>query len=342
MSLTFAEALTELRSSPTLTSEFAARSFASIFGGEWNPTQVAGFVIGLGVRGLTPEILAGAAGEMRARMIRVPGLRRGLVDTCGTGGDGSRSLNLSTGAAFVLAALGSKVAKHGNRAASSQSGSADVLEKLGVRLDLSPEAEGEILDRIGIVFLFAQMHHPALRHVGGVRRELGVRTIFNCLGPLANPASAEFQLVGAYSDALRPLLASALGELGVRRAWVVRGADGMDEISPFGPTFITAIEGNTLREFTVSPADFGFEPSAPGAVNGGTPEENARDLERILRGEPHPGRTALLLNAAGALVVERELEWIEAARLAQSALDSGAAFHKLVELRELSQARADR
>lgn len=315
-------------------------AFRAILSGAWNPTQVAAFVLGQEIRGVTGPILASAARELRRAMIPLPGTRTGLIDTCGTGGDGTGSLNLSTGTAILLAGAGSRVAKHGNRAASSQSGSADVLEKMGIPLDVPIDRLPEVLDETGLVFLFAQNHHPALKHVGPARRELGIRTMFNCLGPLANPAGAEYQLLGAYADELRGRLASALQELGARRAWVVRSEEGMDEISPYGPTRVTEVASGQIHEFIVSPEDFGLPRSEPGAIAGGSPTENARVLSDVLRGVPHPSRDAFILNAAAALVVERSLPFLDASKLAQKSLESGDALRAFERFQKKTQSLA--
>jgi anthranilate phosphoribosyltransferase len=230
------------------------------------------------------------------------------------------------------------VAKHGNRAVSSRSGSADVLEALGIPVDLPAAAAAKVLSEANIAFLMAPVHHPAMRHGGVARRELGIRTIFNCLGPLANPARATHQLLGAYDDALRPVLAETLGSLGVRRAWVVRGADGLDEVSPYGVTRVTELSDGELREREVRPQDFGIDESPKGAAAGGSAEDNARILLRILAGEPHAARDAVLLNAAAALAVAEDLPLREAADKARDALDSGRAQRTLDSWRRSANA----
>jgi anthranilate phosphoribosyltransferase len=280
-------------------------------------------------RGESAEVIAAAATAMRAAMLPVPHQFPKLLDTCGTGGDGSGSLNLSTGAALVAAAAGVRVAKHGNRAATSRSGSADVLEALGIPLDLSASAQAEVLGEAGIAFLFAQAHHPAMRHVMPVRRELGIRTIFNLLGPLSNPAGVTHQLLGAPDDATRQLLAAALVKLGVERAWVVRSVDGLDEVSPFAETRVTEVHQGKLREHSISPESFGFAVSPAGAIAGGEPAENARALKAILSGEPHPAADAVALNAAAALVVFDGLSERDAGAQAREIVKSGKALKTL-------------
>jgi anthranilate phosphoribosyltransferase len=331
--LPFSTVFNELYGQKPFDPETLRRSFQAIFAGAWTPAQIAGFLVALRFRGESPELLVAAAQAMREVMVRVEHPFEMLLDTCGTGGDGSGSLNLSTGAAVIAAAAGVPVAKHGNRAASSKSGTADVLEALGLPLDLSPAAQAEVLAQAKIIFLFAQAHHPAMRHAMPVRRELGIRTLFNCIGPLANPAGATHQLVGAPDDALRPMLARALAALGSKRAWVVRSSDGLDEVSPYAPTRVTELEGGELREFSISPEDFGISPSPAGAIDGADPASNARVLERVLSGEPHPSTDAFVLNAAAALIVAERLTPKAAADKAREALRSGRARETLTRWR---------
>ncbi len=314
------------------------RVFDAILGGEWTPVQVAGFAVALRMLGERAEIIAAAAEALRAAMIPVDHGLPLVLDTCGTGGDGRGTLNLSTGAALIAAAAGVPVAKHGNRAVSSRAGSADVLEALGIALDVPPERAASVLNECGIAFLMAPAHHPAMRHGGIARRELGIRTIFNCLGPLANPARATHQLLGAYDDALRAVLAQTLASLGVRRAWVVHGRDGLDEISPYGPTRVTALASGRFEELEVAPEDFGLAPLAEGAATGGDAAVNARALEQVLAGEPHPATDAFVLNAAAALVIAREISPREAADLARETIASGRARGALERWRSVASA----
>jgi len=249
-----------------------------------------------------------------------------VLDTCGTGGDGAGTLNLSTAAAIVVAACGVHVAKHGNRSVSSRCGSADVLEALGVPIDVPPAAQAAVLAKARIAFLFAPAHHPALRHAAEARRELGVRTVFNALGPLANPARATHQLVGVYDDALRPVVARALGELGVRRAWVVRSEDGMDEVSPSAATRVTQLdEGGGLSERIVTPEDFGLPRVSRAKIAGGEASANARVIEAIFAGEAHDAAPAVALNAAAALVVATGMDPAAAAARVSRAIAEGEA-----------------
>lgn len=336
----FSDVFAEMTGSSGLSTPTVRRVFDAIFAGAWTPAMVSAFLVALRVTGSeTPRVIAAAAGAMRAVMIPVPHSFAVLLDTCGTGGDGAGTLNLSTGAALIAAAAGVPVAKHGNRAATSRAGSADVLEAMGIPLDVPGARQSEVLGEAQIAFLFAQAHHPAMRHVNPVRRELGVRTLFNCLGPLTNPASATHQLVGAFDDAVRPILAGALLELGTTRAWVVRSEDGLDEMSPFAPTRISEVSGGRVREFSLSPEDFGLPLSPAGAIAGAEPAHNARVLEAILRGEAHPARDAILLNAAAGLVVALGIEPKAATERARAVLASGAASEALNRLRNAALLR---
>src|SRR5207253_8118201 len=238
---------------------------------------------------------------MRDHVLAVQPTRDDLVDTAGTGGDGKHTLNISTAAALVAAAAGAGVAKHGNRAASSQTGSAGVLEALGLELELSPERIAQSIDELGFGFMFAQAHHPAMKHAAPVRRELGTRTVFNVLGPLTNPARARAQVIGVYSPALVRPMAEALVQLGARRAFVVHGADGIDELSPTGPNHVCEVVDGGVRERTVDPQELGIERCTLDELAGGTPAANAASIRRVFEGEPGGKRSAIVLNAAGAI-----------------------------------------
>lgn len=314
------------------------RTFVAILSGAWSQAQIAGLLVALRITGESAEVIAAAARAMRSQMVAVEHNFPKLLDTCGTGGDETGTVNLSTGAAIICAALGIPVAKHGNRAVSSRAGSADVISALGIPTDLPPEAAARVLKEANIAFLLAPTHHPAMRYVGAVRKELGVRTLFNCLGPLVNPARATHQLVGAFSDELRSTLALTLASLGTTRAWVVRGVDGLDEVSPYGETRVTVLDNGKIEERTVSPADFGLQVSPPGAAAGGSAEENARIIEAVLSGKPHPARAAFVLNAAAALVVAEGLPLHVAAQKAAAALDDGKALAALQRWREAGMA----
>jgi anthranilate phosphoribosyltransferase len=331
--IAFPRVFEELASPGRPSSATLRAAFDAIFAGAWTPVQIAGFAVALRLRGEDAETIAAAAEAMRAVMIAVDHGLPLVVDTCGTGGDGKGTLNLSTAAALVVAAAGLPVAKHGNRSVSSRTGSADVLEALGLVLDVDLARHPEILRRAGITFLFAPAHHPALRHSGPPRRELAVRTIFNALGPIANPARATHQLIGAYEDRLRPILAETLGRLGSRRAWVVRGEDGLDEVSPFGPTRVAELLDGDVRERVVTPEDFGLERAAEGALDGGDAPGNAARIRAILAGEADPAASAVALNAAAALAVGREATDARGLRAAAgealAVLRSGAALRTL-------------
>jgi anthranilate phosphoribosyltransferase len=324
---------------PTLLAHLLARdlsahdmraAFDAILAGAWTPVQVGAFAVALRMRGETAEQIVAAAEAMRAAMTAVEHVLPLVLDTCGTGGDGAHTLNISTAAAVVVAACGVPVAKHGNRSVSSRCGSADVVEALGVPIDVAPGRQHEVLREAGIAFLFAPAHHPALRHAAQARRELGTRTIFNALGPLANPARATHQLVGVYDDGLRAVAARALGQLGVRRAWVVRGEDGLDEVSPCGPTRVSELgDDGSVRERVVSPEDFGLPRVAREALAGADAADNARALRAIVQGESHAARDAVLLNAAAALALATGEDLRESAAQARRAIDDGRAGAKL-------------
>ena len=303
------------------------RAMSAILAGEASPAQVAGFAVALRMRGETTEQIAAAARTLRAHCEPVElGVDGPILDTCGTGGDGAGTFNVSTVSAVVVAACGVKVAKHGNRSVSSRSGSADVLETLGVRIDAPRETVVRCLREVGITFLFAPAHHQALRHAATPRRELGVRTIFNLLGPLVNPAGASHQLVGVYDPARVEQLAEVLGALGSERAWVVHGAGGLDEIAPHGPTRVAEWRAGEVHVRTLEPRDFGVEPAPLESLAGGDAEENAAITRRIFAGEPGGPRTAVVINAGAALTIAGVAETPEeGARLAAAAIDEGRA-----------------
>jgi anthranilate phosphoribosyltransferase len=332
---TFRDAFEALARNDDLGTAEVRGVFDAILRGQWSPIQVGAFIASLRLRGESAEIIEAAARAMRAAMVRVDhGLPR-VLDTCGTGGDGLGTLNLSTGAAVIVAAAGIPVAKHGNRAVSSRCGSADVLAALGIAIDLPPSAAARLLREVGIAFMLAPTHHPAMKYAAEARRELGIRTIFNCLGPLANPALATHQLIGAYDDRLRGVMAETLRGLGTRRAWIVRGEDGLDEVSPCAPTRVTELgEDGVVHEHTVSPEDFGLPWCLPKDIAGGDAAENAAALERILKGHDHPGSVGIFLNAAAALVVAEGSAPRDAAARAIQIVQSGAAAAKLASWRE--------
>lgn len=302
--------------------------------GRMGPASLGAALAAWRLRGAQADEIAGAARAMRAHMIPVVSARADqAIDTCGTGGDGSGSFNISTAAALVTAACGVPVAKHGNRAASSRCGSADVLAELGVHLDVNPAALGRVLDEVGIAFLFAPNHHPAMRHAMPVRRELGMRTIFNVLGPLTNPAGVLHQLLGVYSPELGPVLAGALQRLGSRRAWIVHGHGGLDEVALTGPTRITELADGRITEQTLRPESLGLELCGRAALDGGDAAQNARLLRAVLDGEPGPRTDATLLNTACALVVAGAAPDADAGLdRAREAIGSGRAARLLADL----------
>jgi len=306
--------------------------------GQATPAQIGSYLTALRMKGETVEEITGSARAMREVVHRVkPNINNhALIDTAGTGGDGSHSFNISTAAAFVITGAGHKVAKHGNRAASSQCGSADVLEALGVNLDLTPEQVGQCIDEIGIGFMFAPKFHPAMKHAIGPRREIGQRTIFNVLGPLTNPAGATHQLIGVFDAALTSTLAEVLGELGGRAAFVVCGAGDLDELTTAGPNKVSHLKDGRVTTFELDALELGLRP-VNGHLRGGAPAENAARMRALLSGEEtSPLRDVVLLNAAAALAVETGD--LEAGLVnAQQSLDSGAALEKLDALIAASQ-----
>lgn len=320
------EALGVVASGRTLTRAEAEGAMASVMAGEATPAQLGGLLAALAVRGETVDEIAGFAGAMRAAAVPVS-VAAGAIDTCGTGGDRSGSFNISTVAAIVAAAAGARVAKHGNRAASSACGSADVLEALGVTIDLGAEAVAACVDAVGIGFMFAPRFHPAMRHAGPVRREIGIRTIFNVLGPLANPAGVQRQLLGVPSPALGERMVLVLRELGAERALVVHSADGLDEISPSGPTRVWDLRDGAIREGELQPDDAGLARAQRDAVRGGDAATNATIARGVLSGETRDGaRTAVLLNAGAACYVAGLANDVRGGvALAARAIDDGAA-----------------
>ena len=337
------QAIAELLDGRDLDSAAAKAAMDEIMSGEATQAQTAGFLVALSAKGETADEIAGCAEAMRAHVIPVTPARADLVDTAGTGGDGARTLNISTAAALVAAAAGAAVAKHGNRAVSSASGSADVLEALGFDLELEPDRIARSIDELGFGFIFAPAHHPGFRHAAPVRRELGVRTVFNMLGPLTNPAAARAQIVGVYSAELAPVIAEVLCRLGTSRAFVVHGAGGIDELSPAGPNLVCEVENGEVRSRTIDPLDLGIARCAPGDLRGGSPEENAEAIRDVLGGEAGPHRDAVLLNAAGAIAAGgHAADLAEGLALATAAIDSGSAASRLDSLVEFSRAEVAR
>jgi anthranilate phosphoribosyltransferase len=304
-----------------------------IMSGEGTPAQIAGFLVALRAKGETADEIAGCAEAMREHVVAVKPKRDDLDDTAGTGGDGSNTFNISTAAGLVAAAAGAGVAKHGNRAASSATGAADVLEALGFELDVPPEHVARSIDELGFGFMFAQAHHPAMKHAAPVRRELATRTVFNVLGPLTNPAGARAQLVGVYSPSLVRTIAEALVQLDARRAYVVHGAHGIDELSPAGVNLVCEVENGTVREYELDPLELGVPRCDPSELAGGDPEHNAQALRAVFAGGNGGHRSAVLLNAAGAIAAAgHAVDLREGLEVARATLDGGAAARRLDEL----------
>jgi anthranilate phosphoribosyltransferase len=337
--MTLQQALARLLDGHDLSRDEAREVMDVIMQGEATPAQIGGFLVALRLKGETADEIAGCAEAMRAHVLSVEPKRDDLVDTAGTGGDGARTINISTAAALVAAAAGAGVAKHGNRAVSSASGSADVLEALGFRLELPPERIEQSIDELGFGFLFAPTHHPAMRHAAPVRRELAARTVFNVLGPLTNPAGARAQVVGVYDPELVPTIAEVLAQLGARRAFVVHGAGGIDELSPLGPNLVCEVVEGSVRKREIDPLELGVERCEPEELRGGSPGDNAAAIREVFEGADGGRRSAILLNAAGAIAAAGHAEDLrEGLEAARETLDSGAAAARLDELVSFSQA----
>jgi anthranilate phosphoribosyltransferase len=341
------ETIQQLLEGQSLPAEQAEAVMDQIMTGAATPAQIAGFLVALRAKGETADEITGCARAMRRAAVQVHPTRSDLIDTCGTGGDRAGTFNISTTAAFVIAGAGLAVAKHGNRSVSSRSGSADVLEELGVNLHLGPEQVAQAIDEIGIGFLFAPNFHPAMRYAVGPRRELGIRTVFNVLGPLTNPAGAATQLLGVYDARLTDVLARVLQQLGSRAAYVVHGSGRLDELTTAGSNQVSYFgiapaNGRILTE-TLDPCELGFAPAQPGDYRGGDPEENACITRAVLDGRDRgPRRDVVLLNAAAALVTAGATADLEegVARAAES-IDSGAALRSLEALIGYTQRLAD-
>jgi len=337
--MTVQQALAQLLDGHNLSREQAREVMNEVMSGEATPAQIAGFLVALRLKGETADEIAGCAEAMRAHVLSVEPRRDDLVDTAGTGGDGARTINISTAAALVAAAAGAGVAKHGNRAVSSASGSADVLEALGFELDLPPARIERSIDELGFGFLFAPTHHPAMRHAAPVRRELAARTVFNVLGPLTNPAGARAQVVGVYEPALVRTIAEVLAQLGSRRAFVVHGAGGIDELSPTGPNLVCEVVDGGVREREIDPLELGVPRCSPEDLRGGSPADNAAAIRAVFDGDNGGRRSAILLNAAGAIAAAgHAADLREGLELAREAVDSGAAAARLEELIAFSRA----
>jgi len=321
-----------------LTVDEAAGAMETIMDGQAAPSQVAALLVGLSMKGERPDEIVGLARTMRARATKLSKSFAPVFDTCGTGGDGAHTFNVSTVAALVLAACGVRVAKHGNRSASSRCGSADLFETLGVNVAATPPIVERCLDEAGIAFLFAQVFHPSMRHAAATRKELGVRTAFNLLGPLTNPAGAARQLVGVPRPELTELVARSLAQLGAERAWVVHGADGLDEISTTGYTKVSECRDGAVNTFYVHPGDVGLPKAVPDALRGGDTQDNAAIARSVLAGEPGAPRYIVLFNAGVALLIAGRTATIpDGIAMAAEAIDSGRARQVLDTLVRVSQ-----
>ena len=341
MSATLNEFLPRLMRNEDLARAEALRLLDWLLDGTATDAQIAATLIALKRKGETVEELAGLAEGMRARATRIASNHKCFIDTAGTGSSAAKTFNVSTAAAFVIAAAGLPVAKHGNRAASSKCGSADVLGELGVNVSASPQVSEKCLEEIGICFMFAPLYHGATARVAGIRRELGVHTTFNLLGPLTNPAGAPRQIIGVWNHDLLEPLAQTLALLGTERAWVVHGEDGLDEVTISGRTFVAEAEGGKLQSFEISPEDFGVRDEPLDGLQCLDAEASARMIRAVLSGERRDGaRSLVVLNAATALIVGgREIDFREAAKLAEATIDSGAALRKLSELVAMTNAQ---
>jgi anthranilate phosphoribosyltransferase len=328
------DAIVKLLDGSSLTQQEARDVMGEIMRGAATPAQIGGFLVALRGKGETADEIAGCAEAMRDHVLSVRPRRDDLVDTAGTGGDGAQTINISTAAALVAAAAGAAVAKHGNRAVSSACGSADVLESLGFTLEQEPEHIAKSIDELGFGFLFAPSHHPAMRHAAPVRKELATRTVFNVLGPLTNPAGARAQVVGVYAPHLVRTIADVLARLGARRAYVVHGGGGIDELSPAGPNLVAEVVAGEVRERELDPeAELGIPRCSIEELRGGRPAENAQAIREVFAGADGGRRNAILLNAAGAIAAAGRAEDLrEGLELARATVDSGAAAERLERL----------
>jgi anthranilate phosphoribosyltransferase len=334
----FKENLSKIVKRENLNEDQMSQMITDIFSGNITDAQIGAMMAALATKGETFEELAGAARAMRRKALRIQTSAAIVVDTCGTGGDSAHTFNISTTTSFVVAACGVTVAKHGNRSVSSQCGSADLLEALGIKLDTAPEIVEEAVQGIGIGFLFAPLYHGAMRFAAKARKEVGLRSIFNMLGPLTNPAGANCQLLGVYAPELTEMFAHALQLLGTKRAFVVHGHDGLDEISVCAPTRVSELKDGLIRTYDISPEQFFNEQAEPTDLLGGNPEENAQITRNILNGEKGPKRNVVLINAAAALVAAGQAEDLkQGIRIAETAIDDGGAAEKMEALIKYSQ-----
>jgi anthranilate phosphoribosyltransferase len=339
------EAIQSLVEGRSLTMDEATQVMEEIMDGHVTPSQFGAFVTALRMKGETVEEIAGLARTMRAKAVHVA-YPQPLVDTCGTGGDGASTFNVSTTAAFIVAGAGLTVAKHGNRAMSSKSGSADVLEALGIRIELTPAQVEHCLREVGIAFMFAPAFHPSMKYASAPRREIGIRTVFNVLGPLTNPAGAQAQVIGVPTEKLGSRIAQALALLGTKHALVVHGAGDLDELSIAGRSSVWELRQSIIREYSISPEDFGYQKADIGAIRGGTATDNAKILRAVLGGEKSPRRDMTVMNAAAAIMAGRAeadatadggVEGLAVcARRAEAAIDNGTALNKLEQMIEIT------
>ncbi|HYX38859.1 MAG TPA: anthranilate phosphoribosyltransferase [Oligoflexus sp.] len=326
--------LQKLFKSQNLTRDEAQAATTLIMQGGVSVEEIAGFLGALAGKGETVDEIVGCASTLRAHAVPLQPKRRDLIDVCGTGGDGAETFNISTCNALVLAAAGLGVCKHGNRAVSSRCGSADVLEALGITIDMQPDRAASAIDSCGFAFLFAPHYHPAMKHVGPVRRALGVRTVFNLLGPLANPAPVKHQVLGVFDPDLVPMMAEALQKLGTEAALVVCGDGGLDELSLSGPSRVSQLKDGNIQHLSLSPEDFGLSRAPLETLKGGDKEANARIVEAVLRGERSPRRDIVVMNAGAALVISgRAHSWRDGAEQIATVIDSGRAYQTLEKIR---------
>lgn len=332
------ELIQKLMNGEHLTQEEAIEAMNLLMSGEATPSQIAGFLIAMRMKGETVDEITGFATAMRAKANRVY-LKADAIDIVGTGGDGANTFNISTASAFVTAAAGMPVAKHGNRAASSKCGTADVLEALGANITLTPEKAAECIEKVGICFMFAQSYHSAMKHVAGTRRELGVRTVFNILGPLSNPAFVRYQLLGVPAKTYLLPLAEVLRGLGVKHAMVVHSEDGLDEISIAAPTSVCELKDGHITSYTIAPEDFGLQRGSMSDLRGGSASENAEILKNIFQGLSGPKRDVVLMNAGAALyTAEKATSIAEGIEMAAKVIDRGAALQTLNQFIVVSNA----
>jgi anthranilate phosphoribosyltransferase len=334
------EAIAMLAEGRQLSRKQAYDALHEIMGGNTTPAQIAAFITALRMVGENADVIAGCTEVMRENCTPVNPHSECVVDVVGTGGDGLYSFNISTTAAFVTAGAGITVAKHGNRSVSSKSGSADVLAALGININISPQQMSDCLEMTGMAFLFAPSLHPAMKHAIGPRREIGIRTVFNILGPLSNPAGARYGLLGVYSADLVPIIAQACATLKMKHLFVVHGSDGLDEVTTTGPTLVNEVHDGKVTGYEIKPEDFGLQRAAPEDIRGGEPEENARIIREILSGATGPQRDIVLLNAALAIVsTSKAADIPHGIKSAAESIDSGHAMEKLDKLVTFTQGR---